>query len=235
MTGDVAIGAVRLGSRPAVVAAGGETDLDALIAAGAADVLELRADLFAAPRPEAVRAALRRIRQTGKPVVLTVRGADEGGRAMPGELRAELYRTGLSLADAIDVEIASQALAEELIPAARSAGCRVILSAHDMAATPSAEALCALVARARSLGADLPKLATHTSTLDDLRRLLEVTLAERAAGIVTLGMGSLGPLSRVALPAAGSMLTYGAAGSGTAPGQLPVAELAALVARLFPS
>ena len=37
------------------------------------------------------------------------------------------------------------------------------------------------------------------------------------------------------LPAAGSLLTYGAAGGGTAPGQQPVAELAALVARLFPS
>jgi len=235
MTRDVAIGAVRLGSRPAVVAAGGEADLDALAAAGAADLLELRVDLFAAPRPDVVRAALERIRGAGKPVILTVRAASEGGRAMPEELRAELYRTGLSLADAIDVEIASRALAEDLIPRARSAGHTVILSAHDMAATPSPDVLRALVARARSLGADLPKLATSTSTLDELHGLLEVTLAERAAGIVTLGMGPLGPLSRVALPAAGSVLTYGAAGSGTAPGQLPVAELAALVARLFPS
>jgi 3-dehydroquinate dehydratase-1 len=235
MTRDVAIGAVRLGSRPAVVAAGGEADLDALFAADAADVLELRADLFAAPRPDVVRAALERIRGAGKPVLLTVRAASEGGRAMPEDLRAELYRTGLALADAIDVEIASRALAEDLIPRARSAARTVILSAHDMAATPSPHTLRALVGRARSLGADLPKLATSTSTLDDLQGLLEVTLAERAAGIVTLGMGSLGPLSRLVLPAAGSLLTYGAAGSGTAPGQQPVAELAALVARLFPS
>jgi 3-dehydroquinate dehydratase-1 len=235
MTRDVAIGAVRLGSRPAVVAAGGETDLAALVAAQAADLLELRADLFAAPRPDVVRAALQRLRQTGKPVLLTVRAAAEGGRAMPDDLRGELYRTGLPLADAIDVEIASQALAEELVPGARAAGCTIILSAHDMTATPSPDALRALAARARSLGADLPKLATYTSTPAELRGLLEVTLAERDGGIVTLGMGPLGPLSRVALPAAGSLLTYGAAGSGTAPGQLPVAELAALVARLFPS
>jgi 3-dehydroquinate dehydratase-1 len=235
MTRDVAIATIRLGRRPAVVAAGGEADLDALVAADAADLLELRADLFAAPSPDVVRAALGRLRTTGKPVLLTARAGNEGGRAMAEDLRAELYRAGLPLADAIDLEIASAALAAELIPRARSAGRAVILSVHDFTATPAAGALHTLVARARSLGADLPKLATHAATLDDLHTLLEVTLAARAEGIVTLGMGPLGPLSRLVLPAAGSLLTYGAAGTGTAPGQLPVGELTALVTRLFPS
>jgi 3-dehydroquinate dehydratase len=47
-------------------------------------------------------------------------------------------------------------------------------------------------------------------------------------------MGPLGPLSRIVLPAAGSLLTYGAAGHGTAPGQTPVAELTEAIGRLFP-
>lgn len=233
MARDVAIGPVRLGRAPAVIAAGGERDLDAL-AAATGDLLELRADLFDDPTPARVLDALGFLRETGRPIVFTVRAAAEGGRAMSEDLRAELYRAALPHADAIDVEIASTALVAELVPAARQAGRTVILSAHDFAATPAREALLALVARARVLGADLPKLATHTATLDDLRTLLEVTLAEAAAGIVTLGMGPLGPLSRIALPAAGSLLTYGAAGSSTAPGQTPVAELAALIGRLFP-
>src|SRR5439155_339 len=85
------------------------------------------------------------------------------------------------------------------------------------------------------LRADLTKLVTHARNLGDLRVLLEVTLAARARGIVTLATGPAGPLSRVVLPAAGSLLTYGHVGHPTAPsGQLPATELAALLRRLLP-
>jgi 3-dehydroquinate dehydratase I len=234
MRRDIAIGAVRLGGTPAVVAAGGESDVDALVAAGAADVLELRADLFDQPTSARVLAAVERLRTTGRPIIFTARAASEGGRTMPDALRTELYRAALPHVDAIDVEIASGPLVAELVPTARAAGRVVLLSAHDFTATPSRDTLLALVDAARAVGADLPKLATHTTTLDDLRTLIDVTLAAAAEGVVTLGMGALGPLSRIVLPAAGSLLTYGAAGRGTAPGQMPVADLAALIGRLFP-
>lgn len=234
MPRDVAFGALRLGDRPAVVAAGGEADLDALAAAAGADVLELRADLFDDPSEARVADALARLEATGKPIVFTVRAGAEGGRAMAETQRAALYHRALAGVAAVDVEIASAALVADVVPAARALGRAVILSAHDFAATPSREALLGLVARARALGADLPKLATRAATPDDLATLLDVTLAARADGVVTLGMGPLGPLSRIALPAAGSRLTYGAAGGGTAPGQTPVDELAAWVRRLFP-
>jgi 3-dehydroquinate dehydratase-1 len=233
MRRDIAIGTVRLGDRPAVVAAGGETDVDAL-ATEVADLLELRADLFDEPSVSHVLDAVARLRATGRPIVFTVRAASEGGRAMPEARRAELYRAALPHVDAIDVEIASLALVTELVPVARAAGRTVVLSAHDFVVTPSRATLLALVEAARTLGADLPKVATHTTTLEDLHTLIDVTRTAAAGGIVTLGMGALGPLSRIVLPAAGSLLTYGAAGGGTAPGQTPVAELAALVGRLFP-
>ena len=235
MARDLVIGALRLGARPAVVAAGGEADLDALVAADCADLVELRADLFDDPTADRVLASIERLRAAPRPIVFTARAAAEGGRAMPEDLRAELYRAALPRVDAIDVEIASAALAEELVTRAHATGRVVILSAHDFTATPARETLLSRVERARALGADLAKLATQAASPDDLRTLLEVTLAARAAGVVTLAMGPLGPLSRLVLPAAGSLLTYGAAGRGTAPGQLPVGELAELVARLFPS
>jgi len=235
MARDLVIGALRLGARPAVVAAAGEADLDALVAAGAADLLELRADLFDDPTPDGILAAIERLRAARRPILFTARAAAEGGRAMPEELRTELYRLALPRVDAIDLEIASTALAAELVPRARAAGRFVILSAHDFATTPARDRLLGRVERARALGADLAKLATHAAASEDLRTLLEVTLAARPGGVVTLAMGPLGPLSRLVLPAAGSLLTYGAAGRGTAPGQLPVGELAELVARLFPS
>lgn len=230
-----AIGTLELGTRPAIVAAGGEGDLDALLAANDADVVELRADLFDDPTPDGVVDALRRLRTAPRPTLLTVRSGEEGGRAMPAALRADIYRAGVTHADAVDVEIASVDLVAEIVPLARAADALVVLSAHDFDGTPAADALDAVVERAFALGADVAKIATVTHALADVQTLLRVTLAARERGVVTLGMGPLGPLSRVVLPAAGSLLTFAAADRPTAPGQLPLAELATLLRRLFPA
>lgn len=216
------------------MASGGEDALDRLAGATAADAVELRADLSDDPRPDALVAALSRLRAAGRPIVLTVRAAAEGGRAWPDDRRAALYAAGMPHVDAVDVEIASRDLVADVVPRARAAGRLVILSAHDFQATPAPATLLDLAERARALGADLPKLATHAGAVEDLRTLLDVTLAARDDGVVTLGMGPFGPLSRILLPAAGSVLTYGAAGRPTAPGQLPAGELADWLARLLP-
>jgi 3-dehydroquinate dehydratase-1 len=231
------IGSVELSDRaPRIVAAGGEAEIGALATADGADVVELRADLADDPRPERLRRSIEHLRASTRPVILTVRAAAEGGRRLDEPLRRALYGAGLQHADAIDVEIASTALAAELVPQARAAGKTVILSAHALDGTPGTEALLALADRGEAMGADVVKIATHASGLDDLRVLIEVTLARRARGIVTLAMGPAGPLSRLVLPAAGSLLTYGHVGRPTAPsGQPSIAELAALIRRLFPS
>src|SRR5437773_2460484 len=144
----LAIGSVQLSDRaPRLVAAGGEADLQALVAAGGADLVELRADLSDDPRPETLPALLARLGAGGRPVILTARAAAEGGRAMDEARRRALYAAALPHADAIDVEIASTALAAELVPQARAAGKTVMLSAHALHATPPAAAL--LRARAR--------------------------------------------------------------------------------------
>jgi 3-dehydroquinate dehydratase-1 len=230
------IGGVALGAgAPRIVATGGEAELAALARAADADLVELRADLFEDPRPETLPAALTALRAAGRPVILTVRAAAEGGRPLPEERRRVLYTAGLGTADALDVEIASAALVTELLPRARAAGKTVILSGHATAAMPARAALLAQVDAGRALGADVVKLAAVARDLGELQTLLEVTLAARDRAIVTLAMGPLGPLSRVVLPAAGSLLTYGHVGQPTAAGQLPLAELAALVRRLFPA
>lgn len=234
MTRARTIGSVALGDRPRIVAAGGEVEVDALAAAEGADLVELRADLFADPTPEAIVGALRRLRAAGRPVILTVRGAAEGGRPLPDDRRSALYNAGLPHADAIDVEIAAAALVARLVPQARAAGRTVLLSAHFLDATPPLATLTGLARRARALGADLPKLAAHARHLDDVRTMLEATLAARADGVVTMAMGTVGALSRVFFPAAGSLLSYGAVGRPTAPGQLAVTELRALIDRFYP-
>jgi 3-dehydroquinate dehydratase-1 len=133
------------------------------------------------------------------------------------------------------VEIASRALVERLVPLARARGCLLILSAHDFSRTPPADELAALAERGRGLGADVVKLATTTRSFSDVQTLLTVTLAQRPSGVVTLGMGPFGPLTRIVLPAAGSLLTYGSIGRPTAPGQLSVAEIRRLFDSLLPA
>jgi 3-dehydroquinate dehydratase-1 len=232
----LAVGTVALSAgAPRVVAAGGAAEVDALVAAEGADLVELRADLWDAPSAAALPDLLKRLRAGGRPVILTVRAAAEGGRPHDEGLRRALYAAGLPHADAIDVEIASTALATEVVPRARAAGRTVILSAHDLHATPPAATLLALVDRAATLGADVAKLATRARDLAELRTLTTVTLAAAERGIVTLALGPVGPLSRVVLPASGSLLTYGHVGRPTAPsGQLALGELAPLIRRLFP-
>src|SRR5205814_720430 len=138
----LAIGSVQLSERaPRIVAAGGEAELDALAAADGADLVELRADLCEEPRPETLPALLARLRAGGRPVILTARAGAEGGRPMDEARRRALYTSGLPHTDAIDVEIASTALAPELVPQARAAGTTVVLSAQVLHSTPPAAAL----------------------------------------------------------------------------------------------
>src|SRR5204862_3138685 len=117
----LAIGSVQLSDRaPRIVAAGGEAELEALAAAGGADVVELRADLSEDPRPETLPALLARLRAGGRPVIPTARAVAEGGRLRDDGLRRSLYEAGLAHVDAIDLEIASDTLAAAPVPKARA-------------------------------------------------------------------------------------------------------------------
>jgi len=235
MSRALALGPLRLTTRrPAIVAAGGEAELDALIGAADADAVEVRADLFAAPRADSVSAALRRVRGAGKPVILTVRHEREGGRPLDETRRRDIYAACLPDADAIDFEIASTMRDDPIVQVAREHGTLVVLSAHALDAMPSRDVLLGLAERAHALGADVTKLAAHAGDGDDVRTMLDVTLTLRDRNVVTVGMGPAGTLSRLVLPAAGSLWTYGHVGAPTAPGQLTVAELAALVRRFYP-
>lgn len=231
----LAIGTVTLAAEtPRLVAAGGEAELDALARVEAADLVELRADLFGDPRPDTLPNQLARLRAAGRPTILTVRAAAEGGKPLDEPRRQALYLAAQPHADGLDVEIASEALVAELLPRARAAGQLVMLSAHVLDRTPPVGELMSLVDRAGALGADVAKLATLVRNPDDLRTLIEVTMRARARGVVTLALGPWGPLSRLVLAAVGSLLTYGHVGQPTAAGQLPATELRTLLDRLLP-
>jgi 3-dehydroquinate dehydratase-1 len=228
------IGPLALGDAPRIAVPFDDSptraELEALRARGL-DVAELRVDHFAARDAGAVRALLPRY--AGIPTLATIRIAAEGGGWQGGEAeRTRLFLALLDAVDAVDVELAAGEVLREVLPAARSAGRLVIASHHDFAATPAPAALADVVARAADAGADVVKIAAAVRGPDDVRALARVLVEPAPIGRIVIGMGEAALATRVLFPALGSLVTYAHAGRATAPGQLPVDELVALLRRL---
>jgi len=229
----LAIGSLVLGNRPRIAVPftdhATRADVGDALTRGM-DVAELRVDLFSHATPDAALATLGLF--AGVPTLATVRHADEGGGFRGSEVeRLALYRAFVPRVDAIDVEIASE-IGGAVIAAARDAGKLAIASFHDFAKTPDRSALDAIAAKGRALGADVVKIATAVAGTDDLRALARLLLERGDEGWIVIGMGPRGVASRVLFPLLGSLVTYAATGTQTAPGQLGLDELVALLKKL---
>ena len=196
------------------------------VKAAGADICEWRADYFEALRDEkalarvigSVKAALETV-----PLLFTIRTRVEGGQTeISGEDYARLNgcaaKNGAAM---IDVEL-SMSGAGALMKWIRAQGVLVIASSHDFEKTPDSDELLARIRRMREAGADVAKIAVMPQSAQDVLRLLAVT-SEAAQGdtpLVTMAMGKLGVISRLAGETFGSAMTFGAAGAVSAPGQI---------------
>ncbi len=200
-----------------------------------ADAVEVRADVWhdAANLPAAL-ALLRNIRRgtAELPLILTCRRCDEGGfRPIPDAAKFGLYEAAIreGLADAVDVELACGEAALRTMRQTLAGRALLIVSAHDFQKTPSPEAMRTVLENAIHAGADAAKLAVTPIAAEDVLALLSVTAevskAHPHVPLITMSMGSLGMITRMAGGLFGSALTFAAAGAASAPGQLPVREL----------
>lgn len=115
-----------------------------------------------------------------------------------------------------------------LLEAAHEHGIYVVLSNHDFAKTPAGEVLKARFAAMEAIGGDIAKIAVMPQTREDVLTLLSASKeAEEALNcpIISMSMGRLGVISRMAGSLSGSCLTFGTAGSASAPGQIGAREL----------
>lgn len=212
---------------------------------GAADVVEVRLDHVAGAAADpalvtATLAAVRAVLPEDVPVLATFRTAREGGAQPAGDdAYAAVVRTAVEaaadgLADAVDVELATpEALRDDLLAATRAHGVPVVVSTHDFTGTPSAGALVDVLRRQRDAGADVCKVAVMPADADDVLTLLQATRTfarEADRPVVTIAMGGLGLVTRLAGEVFGSALTFGAVGAASAPGQLDVVRLRAVLA-----
>lgn len=105
----------------------------------------------------------------------------------------------------------------------------VIGSYHDFEKTPAKEEILRRLLFMDRIGADIPKMAVMPAEREDVLRLMETTsLANRlmmGKPIVTMSMGQIGMITRIAGETFGSAITFGSLGKASAPGQIPLEKL----------
>lgn len=215
----------------------------AAVAAKRPDLLEWRVDFFERiADPAEVLAAARAVREAAGdlPILFTRRAEREGGQPLPiGEPQVlALYEAVLAsgCVDLADYEMDNEAADVSRVRAlARRHGLPLVLSFHDFQRTPAADELAARFAQAHRLGADVAKVAVMPQSLEDVHRLLGATLhASRTLPIpvISMAMGGLGAVSRVCGGVFGSALTFAVGSTASAPGQMPIDDVRAVLAAL---
>jgi 3-dehydroquinate dehydratase-1 len=155
------------------------------------------------------------------PFIITARDPHEGGaNKLPVQKRRELLRRFLPHAAFIDIELHSANALGSIVDRARQQSVGLILSFHDFQSTPSLGSLRAIARKAKSLGADVFKVATRTDTPEQLTRLLDfMGNTNLDLPLSVMGIGKLGLKSRRELMRRGSILNYAHLGRSLTPGQ----------------
>ena len=196
------------------------------------DLVELRVDAL----PPSITVQDIMAHRPAKPVLVTIRCESEGGKRYISEAeRMDMAKQLLPFAAALDWELSRLESAADLVHAAHDAGVAVIASAHDFQRTPHWQSLFARTNEARAQGADLVKFAFQLNSGDDLLMGVRLLRAMREP-LAIMGMGPLGPVSRLLYAQHGSRLVYGYLGSTpTAHGQWPAALFRQTLAALTPA
>lgn len=201
-------------------------------AAPLADLIELRLDCL---DDEELAKALRELpallREDAQPLILTLRPAEEGGRAhrTPDE-RCDFWSSHLPAGETARPVFADMEsdLAALFLERARQGICeapdwsRIICSHHDFARVPPD--LENIYERMSATPARVLKLAVQAGDITDCLPVFRLMERARREGreIIAIAMGTAGIMTRILGPARGAFLTYGSLDTGhaTAPGQV---------------
>ena len=200
-----------------------------------AEMIEWRVDCFSeADDVEAVREVLEAVKPflTRTVFLFTFRTKQQGGSRRMEEWKIlKLNETAAKsgCADLIDLEFFEATKPEKEIRRFQRMGVRIIASHHDFEETPDDRILHMLLEQMQQGGADVAKLAVMPQTPEDVVRLLKVTNDMKqkypTLPVVTMSMGALGVVSRMAGEIFGSCITFGAVGEISAPGQIQANKL----------
>lgn len=210
------------------------------------DILEWRVDHFASvASAEAVQEAIDAIRAVmpTTPLLFTFRSASEGGeQAISTDAYIALNRLAVDSGqvDMIDLELfTGDEIVRATVDYAHSNNVKVIMSNHDFHKTPAEDEIVQRLRKMQELGADIPKIALMPQSRSDVLTLLSATLkmqeqhADRP--VITMSMSKTGVISRLAGEVFGSAATFGAVKKASAPGQISVNDLRAVLTILHQS
>lgn len=206
------------------------------MAALAPDLLEWRIDSYHALNDERkCQETLTALRTciNNYPLILTCRIMSEGGmRPLSGKKRLLLLQSLIRSrqVDLVDIEMAND---EEFMQAVRETadpyGVRVIYSTHYFDRTPDVATIIQTLEKAEKLGADIAKVAVTPTCYEDVVTLMRATLKARTDHVkiplITLAMGDMGRVTRIAGGLFGSDITFSTGVIASAPGQIPIDEL----------
>ena len=205
--------------KPCIVAVLGKDAKKDVLAAGDADMVELRLDLLAGADPLQTIKAVRKA--TSKPIIATARLKTEGGMFQGSEReRIDLLIKAACYADYVDVEL----LADQRDDAIARIMKPVIVSYHDFQGMPEKKELAGIYQEMKKTKAAIAKIAVTPQNLRDNLRILQFLL-DADMPLCMIAMGRMGRHLRAVAPLYGSALTYGFVTQSTAPGQMSLAEL----------
>lgn len=195
------------------------------------DCVEWRVDLFEqCTDAHSVVFCLQKLQVAlkNKLLLVTFRTKDEGGEAfLTHQEYLDFINTVIDAdcADLIDIEFFTAGNdIRKLIDNAHSSGVVVVCSSHDFQKTPDKNELVSRMVKMQQVGADLPKVAVMPHDSTDVLTLLAATVEMKdkyfATPIITISMGRLGVASRLCGEVFGSAMTFASAGDSSAPGQI---------------
>lgn len=204
------------------------------------DVLEWRVDFFEQIGDvAAVIAAVKAIKsEAGEiPLLFTRRSTMEGGEeiALNEDQVIALYVAVCESQsiDLIDYEMANDtANIARVRAAAQSNDIKLVLSFHNFSCTPGLDTLVDKFLTAQQLGADVAKVAVMPHDQDDVLTLLAATRQaskKLRIPLISMSMGAYGSVTRLFGWTFGSALTFAVGASSSAPGQVPIEDLNAVL------
>jgi 3-dehydroquinate dehydratase-1 len=207
-----------------------------VIAANAdADLAEFRIDLlnFASDRKQVIALGheLKQILAT-KPLIATIRTHNEGGQLTISDADyGKTYQAYLQqpFMDMLDVEMfRDQQIVNETVKMAHAKKVLIVMSNHDFQKTPPESEIIKRLLKQDELGADILKIAVMPQNKQDVFTLMNATLKvsqQSKKPLLTMSMGKLGTISRIATANMGGSFSFGMIGEASAPGQIDVTQL----------
>ncbi|MFW6499790.1 type I 3-dehydroquinate dehydratase [Acinetobacter baumannii] len=210
-----------------------------------ADLAEFRIDLlsFASDTKQVIALGHELKKILGnKPMIATIRTKNEGGQLEISDADySKTYQAYLKnpFMDWLDVEMfRDQKVVSEIVQKAHQKKVLVVMSNHDFQKTPSQDEIEKRLLKQDQMGADVLKIAVMPKSKQDVFTLMNATLKvsqQTTKPLLTMSMGQLGTISRVATANMGGSYSFGMIGQASAPGQIDVTKLKQILQTVQPT